>query len=213
MKQWLLAAALSIFTTVIFAQNITSTFDVNNDGWTAINRVPIFGNLASNLTYLPTGGFPNGCISVNEATTAAGVLYFVAPPKFRGNKTLSYGNNLRFDIRSQRNPATATFVDDDVVIEGNGLTLFFNLFVNTTNNKIDNWTHFDIPMNENSWLLGTRNGPNKPTKAQFQSVLCNISRIWIRGEYASGGTGADIGFLDNVVLELCPVVMGSMIKI
>ena len=206
MKQWLLAAVSIILTTILSAQNISSTFDTNVEGWTAINRIPFLGNSTYTLTHLPSGGNPNGCISVNEATTSLGVLFFVAPPIFRGNKTLAYGNKFSFDIRSQRNPATNTFVDEDIIIEGaNGVSLFFYLYVDNTANPITNWTHFDIPMIENSWFLEPRSSPPIPcTKAQFQSVLCNITRIWIRGEYANGGTGADIGFLDNVTLEMTP---------
>jgi Laminin B (Domain IV) len=204
MKQWLLAAVSIILTTILPAQNISSTFDTNDEGWTAVNRVIFLGLpiISTNpLTYSSTGGNTNGCISINENPSFPGTLYFVAPPKFRGNKTLAYGNKLSFDIRSQRDPVFVTFVEDDLILEGNGTTLYFNLFVNNITNKITDWAHFDVPMNESAWLIGSRNGPNKPTKAQFQSVLCNITRFLIRSEYV---TGADEGFLDNVTLEMTP---------
>jgi gliding motility-associated-like protein len=204
MKQWLLAAVSIFFSHLLTAQNISSTFDNDDDGWTAVNRVSNILFTTVNpytLTYTATGGNPSGCISANETPSSLGTLYFVAPAKFRGNKTLAYGNKLSFDIKSQRDPTLVTFVEDDLVLEGGGFTLYFNLFVNNASNSINNWTHFDVPMNENAWLLGSRNGPNKPTKAQFQAVLCNITRFWIRSEYV---TGADIGFLDNVVLEMSP---------
>ena len=143
MKQWLIAAVSILLTTVLPAQNISSTFNTNAEGWTVIND-PV--GTVSLPTYNPTGGSPGGCISKFEgALSLPGLtLFFVAPPKYLGNKSWAFGNSLSFDIRSERT-ATTTFSDDNIVLEGSGITLFFNIPTPPTT-----WTHIDCPLVQGS---------------------------------------------------------------
>jgi gliding motility-associated-like protein len=201
MKHWLLAAALSIFTTVIFTQNITSTFDTNDEGWRIVNYSSTTGITFG--TALPTYtrttvGTPNGFISKYEGLVIGGsTLYFSAPAKFLGNHSRAYGNNLSFDIKVERdvnNASVRPYGDDNLVIEGGGITLYTYLEPPPTN-----WTHVDCRLDESrGWLVNNRNTGRPATKADVQRVLCNITKIWIRCEY---NLQADEGFLDNVVLE------------
>lgn len=90
------------FLLIFFVHNsfsqITSTFDVNNDGWTTINA-----NGDPTPTYSSTGGNPGGNIQAFDLPVGASVPipYFVAPAKFLGNRSFSYGKNLRFDIHQR----------------------------------------------------------------------------------------------------------------
>jgi gliding motility-associated-like protein len=182
--------ALCLICTRLTAQTITSDFNTNNDGWQATDS-PLGGFNGS--TYRATGGNPNGHISAKDILPLS-TMYFVAPAKFLGNKSWAYNNSLSFDLKVETGTA---FSVDDVIIEGNGVILVFDIDVPTTA-----WKTYTCPFNENSgWKVGTRNGATA-TKAQLQSVLCNISRLWIRAEYFNNFLAFDEGFLDNVNLGI-----------
>ncbi len=184
--------ALCLMGTLLSAQTITSNFDTNNEGWQAIDS-PLGG--FAGATYRATGGNLSGHISAKDILPIS-TMYFVAPAKFLGNKSWAYNNSLSFDLKVQ----TGTFFSvDDVIMEGNGEILVFDLPNPTTT-----WTTFTCPLNETTgWRVGTRNGV-AATKTQVQNVLCNISRIWIRAEYFNNFLVFDEGFLDNVVLGVTP---------
>jgi gliding motility-associated-like protein len=180
--------ALCLIYTGLSAQTITSDFNTSNEGWQAIDS-PLGGFAGS--TYRATGGNPNGHISAKDVLPLS-TMYFVAPAKFLGNKSWAYNNSLSFDLKVE----TGTFFSvDDVILEGNGVILVFDIANPTTS-----WTTYTCPLNENSgWRVGTRNGV-AATKAQLQNVLCNITRLWIRAEYFNNFLAFDEGFLDNVNL-------------
>jgi gliding motility-associated-like protein len=180
--------ALCLMCTMLSAQTITSNFNTDNEGWQAIDS-PLGGFGGS--TYRATGGNPNGHISVRDILPASS-MYFVAPAKFRGNKSWAYNNSLSFDLKI----GTGTpFSVDDVILEGNGVILVFDLTDPSTS-----WTTYTCPLNENAgWKVGTRNGV-AATKTQIQNALCNITRLWIRAEYFTNLF--DEGFLDNVSLGI-----------
>ena len=189
MKKVLLGAICLLYTT-LSAQTITSDFSTNTEGWQTFDT-PL--GSVNGATYRATGGNPNGHISAKDATPLS-TMYFVAPNKFLGNKSWAYNNALSFDLKIE----TGTFYsEDDVIIEGNGVVLAFDL-----SNPTTSWTSFNCPLNENAgWKVGTRNGV-AATKAQLQNVLCNITKIWIRAEFFSNFFSPDEGFLDNVSLGI-----------
>jgi len=167
----------------------TSTFDMDNEGWTAS------GDPVSQVSdWYPTGGNPDGHIEVQDASTG-GTWYFVAPPKFRGNKCDAYGKFLRYDqLTSDTNNQQAYGGRPDIRILGGSLTLIFD---NAYNPGLE-WTHYDVPLREDAgWRLNSITGP-VPTQAQFRNVLASVTAFEIRGEYRSS---ADIGGLDNVTIE------------
>ncbi len=187
MKKAFLGAICLLYTT-LSAQTITSDFSTNAEGWQTRDN-PLGGY--SGATYRPTGGNPSGHISAKDALPFS-TMYFVAPAKFLGNKSWAYNNALTFDMKIE----TGTFFsEDDVIIEGNGVVLVFDLPNPTTS-----WTTFTCPLNETAgWKVGTRNGV-AATKTQLQDVLCNLTRLWIRAEYFNNFLVYDEGFMDNVSL-------------
>jgi gliding motility-associated-like protein len=190
MKRWLVIA-LNVFVFSLSAQTISSTFDTNADGWTAVDDP--FG-LPVTLTTRANGGVNNsGCISLRDNIPLGGsTFFFSAPAKFLGNKSWAYNNTLSFDMRLII--GTTTFGGDNVVIEGaNGVKL-----IALTSTPTAAWGTITVPMNETSWHIGTRTA-RFATKQEFLDVLCNIRKLWIRGEYYNGN---DEGFLDNVILNV-----------
>ena len=170
---------------VVYGQ--TSNFNVDTEGWMIVGDA---GGLIAPV-YHPAGGNPTGYISsIDEGT--GGTWFFAAPSKFLGNKSWFYGKSLKFDLK--QSATNSQFNDDDIILEGNGMTLAFN----TTNNPGTNWTSYSVVLSASGgWRVGDRNG-RVSTQAEFRNVLCNVKRLWIRGEFI---TGSDEGSLDNVIID------------
>jgi gliding motility-associated-like protein len=190
MKRQILNVLLLLCVGVLHGQ-IVSNFSTNTEGWIVVGDNGGF----LQPTHNPTGGNPGGFISsIDQGTN--GTWYFAAPTKFIGNKSHFYGENLRFELKQSR--TNNQFNDPDLIMEGNnGMILMFN----TADNPNTTWTPYTVALTEASgWRV---NGTNiilnrRPTAAEFRAVLCNIKRLWIRGEFVDG---ADEGGLDNVILE------------
>ena len=166
---------------------VSSTFDTDAEGWVAA------GDFAAPLTWSATEGNPGGTVSILDATIG-GVTYFVAPAKFLGNHSDSYGKTLTFDLR-QVIGAPNQFDSDDVLLFGAGLTLAYDTPVNPA---VDgSWTSYTVPLSEAGWHVGGIGGV-AATQTEMQSVLAALTGLRIRAEYQTGG---DTDFLDNVNLE------------
>lgn len=168
------------------AQQITSTFDTDVDGWL------ISGDATSAIpNFIAEGGNPGGYASADD-TAAGGVWVWSAPEKFLGNQSESFGKELSFDLK--QSSLDSQFDDSDIIITGNGITIIFDL---ASNPGLD-WTHYSVRFNTtNLWKINNLFG-EPATDAQILSVLSNISSLKIRGEYVSG---SDTGGIDNVILQ------------
>ncbi|HRJ31028.1 MAG TPA: gliding motility-associated C-terminal domain-containing protein [Cyclobacteriaceae bacterium] len=172
-----------------FAQ-IISTFDTGAEGWTAID------NLTGPLpTYVATGGNPGGFIQVVDGVGGT-ATYFVAPAKFLGDRSASFGQLLQFDLQVS---VTANSSTAGVRLTGGGLVLVklltpeFSLPVTAPN-----WSSFSFRLDESvAWRVTSTTGP-LATNAQIQTVLASLTELAINGEYSTAA--ADGGGLDNVVL-------------
>lgn len=180
-------SALAVLLAASFpALAVTSTFDTGAEGWTAQ------GDIEGPLTWSATGGNPDGHVFIDDLTTG-GVTYFVAPSLFHGNHIGALGTNLSFDLMQIYPGSANQFDSEDVVLQGNGLTLVYNTVSNPGNNT---WSWYSVPLSAAGWTLNALSGSDA-THDQFVAVLSNLSALKIRAEYQSG---ADIGYLDNVSL-------------
>jgi hypothetical protein len=177
---------------LVNAASVASTFNTDADGWIAA------GDFATPVTWLPAGGNPTGTISIEDSVTG-GTTYFVAPAKYLGNHSESYGQSLTFDLK-QVIGSPNQFDNDDVILTSSGLTLAYN----TPNNPAldGSWTSFQVPLTEAGWHVGSISGV-AATQLQFQTVLSALTDLRIRAEYQSG---ADTDFLDNVQF---PTLLGD----
>lgn len=166
---------------------VASTFNTSVDGWTAL------GDTSAPATWVSTGGNPGGYVQVSD-TVAGGVMFWVAPAKFLGNKAAAYGGRLRFDLR--QSDTSSQFNDRDVVLEGGGMTLVYD----TAANPGTSFTRYRLPLTPAGWHETTLSGP-QPTVAEFKTVLGAISALRIRAEYR---TGPDVDDIDNVVMTTPP---------
>jgi len=186
------AVGISIVAVVGFAiagiasAAITSTFDVDSDGWSAI------GDFAAPVTWVAAGGNPGGHIEIPDAVSG-GVTYFVAPAKFLGNQSAALGTALTFDLQQLISGGANQFNDSDVVLSGNGITLVYDL---PANPAIGGWTSYSVPLVASGWAVSSLGGA-AASDAQLQQVLASLAQLRIRAEYQ---TGADTGLLDNVAL-------------
>jgi hypothetical protein len=164
---------------------VSSGFAIDDDGWT------ISGDAQATSVkpdYLGTGGNPDGLISAKD-DVAGGTWYFVAPGKYLGDQASAYGQDLKFDLKVDKVPASP-FDAPDVILKAGAVVLVFD----TDNNPSTDWTSYTVPLDEGGWHSDDLDG-SEPTRDQMKSVLGALTAIWIRGEF---NTGADTGALDNV---------------
>jgi gliding motility-associated-like protein len=171
---------------------IISTFDTDRDGWTALDN-----QSGPTPTYKPTGGNSGGYIEMIDGV-AGTATYFVAPAKFLGNRSTSYGATLKFDLQVSITPNSSTA---GVQLIGGGTTLV--RLLPTLPAVAPNWTSYSFKLDETeNWRISSTTGPIA-TQAQIMTVLDSLTALRINGEYNT--SAADGGGLDNVILEITPV--------
>lgn len=187
---------LALFLTALPARadyTVSSHFDASMEGWSAVNDVT--------LSWSATGGVSGGYLSGKDKATGEWWFYG-APAKFLGNKGGAYGRTLAFYIK-QSDPTPQASSQPNVILASPDLTLVLQF----TSQPGTNWTPYTITLDDTGgWRKTTTDGP-VPTEAEFRSVLSNITKLHIRGEYSET---TDTGGLDDVVLTVAggkPVVV------
>lgn len=180
------ATAVALILSMAHASAQTSTFDANTQGWT------VAGDVAGPVTWFPSGGNPGGYVSAVDSVFG-GVMFFIAPSTYLGNKSSAYGTALTFDLIQNFTGSPNPFADNDVLLKGNGLTLAYDL-ANDPGNGV--WTSYSVSLTPGSWHINTIGGA-LATQQDLQTVLSNLTALQIRAEYR---TGDDTDGLDNVRL-------------
>jgi Laminin B (Domain IV) len=174
-----------------------SGFEASVEGWT------ISGDAQASSTvpdYNGTGGNPDGLIGAEDDVTG-GTWYFMAPLKYLGDDSASYGKFLEYDLKT--NDVSNPFDNYDVMIFGdanNVLVYHFPVYM-----VADQWVSQKIPLDttDAGWAIvdTLTSYPSdfstlaKPSQAQFRAVLSHVTKLALRGEFNSG---PDHGSLDNV---------------
>jgi hypothetical protein len=176
------------------ASSPVSTFDTDYEGWRVIGDAQGGSGMPN---YHSTGGNPGGYLSaVDDAV--GGTWYWQAPGKFLGDKSGTYGQYLRFDLK--QSDLINQFDNYDIIMQGPS----YNLVFNTPNNPDTSWTSYSILMSETAgWRINDTLG-DVPSQQQFQSVLSNLQNLYIRGEFI---VGDDSGCIDNVKLGLVSEIL------
>ena len=172
------------------AGTVQSTFATDTEGWL------LFGDATTSVAaFVAAGGNPGGYAHGTDQTVG-GVWYWQAPAKFLGDRSLSFGQPLSFDLRMRG--SGPLFPDSDVRLEGGGLSLHVDLSPLPQNVA---WTTYSVALDPTGgWQVGSLGGAGA-TDAQIQQVLTNLSALRIRGEFISG---PDNGDLDKVVMAAIP---------
>ena len=172
------------------AGTVQSNFATDTEGWL------LSGDATTSVpTFVATGGNPGGYAHGTDQTVG-GVWYWQAPAKFLGDRSLSFGQPLSFDLRMRG--SGPLFANSDVRLEGGGLSLHVDLSPVPQNVA---WTTYSVALDPTGgWQVGSLGGA-AATDAQIQQVLTNLGALRIRGEFI---TGPDNGDLDNVVMAAIP---------
>jgi hypothetical protein len=194
MYEWIRAACLTLVALIAAAAPIQRTFDVNSEGWLAIDD-----GVDTSVVYSPAGGNPGGYIQRRDAT--AGYMHFQAPAAFHGNLTPYLNGTVSYDLlQTTASGDTSWFYR--VVLQGAGLML---LYTEELPPDTVNWIHRSVRLNEQGWIvisgIDQFSGP-AATAPQFQSVLANVTGFFITGDLISD-TG-DLASLDNVIVAEAP---------
>jgi hypothetical protein len=170
------------------ASVVKSEFATKVEGWS------VAGDTTSvAATFVPTGGNPGGFAQTIDQAVG-GIMYWVAPGKFRGERSAMYGGRLEYDL--QQSATDSQFTADDIVLTGGGVTL------TTSAGPAPGitWTHYSVPLVAGS---GWKVGGVDATEAQVRAALADVTDLRIRAEYRDG---ADTDGLDNVLLVPGPQV-------
>lgn len=164
----------------------SSEFFEDADGWTIAGDAQGGSNLEA--SYSPFEGLDNSGYIYADDDVAGGVWYFVAPDKFLGDQSEFIGGKLSFYL-IQKSALSDQFKSKDVIIEGgNDQEIYYDhaSYPDTT------WTHYEIHLDSTAGWMNSSD--TEASASEIQSVLSDVQRLWIRGEFE---TGPDTGGLDK----------------
>ncbi|KXK22884.1 MAG: hypothetical protein UZ12_BCD005002953 [Bacteroidetes bacterium OLB12] len=96
MLRCLALLVMSMFLALFSHAQITSTFDINDEGWTLSDNNL---NDPQTVNYFPAGGNPGGYVSATKTSTSQ-PYFWTSPAKFGGNVSyFSYGQELTFNLQ------------------------------------------------------------------------------------------------------------------
>lgn len=173
---------------------VTHTFDSDTLGWT------ISGDATSGAaTWNATGGNPDGHVSATDSV-AGGVWYYEAPSSFLTNFNNGYGQEFSFDI--SHSGSGSLFNAAGLIFNGGGIELTY-AGIPAPPIGVGNWQTNTLILVESGW----QNGGFAASQAEMETVLNNLNRLRIRGEYISG---PDTGRLDNVAITTVVPIPGAL---
>ncbi len=193
MRSIALCFVLGSIATVSQGQTVSSTFDDDRDGWTA---------LGGQLSWDNGAGNPGGGIEVGDADS--GWAYAKAPAKFIANPIV-FGSAFRFDLKHGGSQAPIYKVR--VALQGGGLTLINESVIPTAS-----WVNYSFTMdNLSGWRKFSdiqqnyTNAAPLATLSEVLSVLNTPTNLYIATDYNDITTPTgDFTTLDNIQLEAVP---------
>ncbi|MBX2895701.1 MAG: gliding motility-associated C-terminal domain-containing protein [Cyclobacteriaceae bacterium] len=207
MFRYVILIGLFLTTGAGYAQ-ISSTFDVNAQGWTTPNDAD------GTIGYSATGGNPGGMVFGNPfvIVLGAGSLYipfnFVAPAAYLGNRSAYYNGTLRYDIQ-QSTTGTPNQYAEVTIADNAGITLYY--FPATPNQPVaaPAWSTYSVVFNNALGFWKTTNSPIGPVAAetQIQSILSDLATLQIRGLYRDANTTNrldNVSFTPPIVVSIQP---------
>ena len=209
------ALGILLMPSSVLAATISSTFDADSEGWFVQDilggagpwdRVQTFP-----VQHSSTGGNPGGYIF--SIDPSANFFRFAAPSKFLGNKSALLRGTLSVDLaHSTGGPVFALVIlrggaQDEILAyqPGGSLSTSFLRFNIPLDADGSSWLHFD------DGHLNQRIA----TTHDFESVLSNLTDIWIQGDTSDG---SETTRLDNfsIVPELATaacIASGEILRI
>jgi hypothetical protein len=161
------------------ATDLVSFFDLGDEGWR--------GGRDVSLSWSETGGDPGGFL-LGEDQGSGQTCYYVSPVTWAGNWTPYIGGVLGFELKVvDSGNGSSTFGDVVRIYGQDGSYLSWSC-----DPPAGSWTRRQVSLVPSSF---------REVKGSFDSVMNDVSEVWIRGEYSNM---KDAGGLDNVMITLGP---------
>ncbi|KAL1116702.1 hypothetical protein AAG570_005174 [Ranatra chinensis] len=123
-------------------------------------------------------------------------FFWSLPSQFTGDKVTSYGGKLTFTQRFSGSYDTTPTRDMDIIISGNGISLFTSHDDTMRANEAKN---FVVHFTEDKWRrLDARSGQPRASREDLMTVLSNIDSILVR---ASLSPDSSMTFLSDVTMD------------
>lgn len=188
-------AAASVAGLASASQSISSTFDTDAEGWGFLNDARLF-------TWTGDLGNPAGAIRATDLSDGR-IWYFSASSEYLGNRSNFYGGLITWEIAGITGNQTTLPGRADVMLSGNGITIGIDAGVQPVNGQ---WTTWWVDVHETTdWRIVTSvaNGTlgSEASSFEIESVLADLTGLYIRGEYTNG---ADSAAIDNVLFAPIP---------
>jgi hypothetical protein len=180
-KLLIIAGIFSLFGAAVAQAGITSTFDTGTEGWIAVDPTGDY-----TASWSSTNGNPGGFLLGTETSPLGGTGYFIAPSNWLGNLSSYAGGILSYDIKVVG--GTSYFDDVDVIISSGGNSASWSSHVNPVD---QGWLNFQVQLTSANFTGG-----------DLATILANVTKIQIRGEYIDGSETEGI---DNVNLMTAAV--------
>ena len=179
-----MSALLSLLLGTVQAASITSTFDVNDEGWTGI---PSEGLVA----FTGVGGNPDGHIRVTDIG-AGGLLGSgaIAPSKFLGDLSGFDNGMLSVDMATFGGGGATFPIFGTVRISGGGDSAQFDLVDNAP--PFATWQNFSASLTAEDW---------GKTDSEWNNILEDVTEIAMSTDAFDGG---DTIGVDNFEISLNP---------
>tara|TARA_R110000868_G_scaffold241497_2_gene496277 strand:+ start:14512 stop:15153 length:642 start_codon:yes stop_codon:yes gene_type:complete len=181
---------------------ISYTFDSDAQGW---------GIFSDGRDFQWDGTIGNNGLGAIRAVdiTAGNYWFFSAPTTDLGDLSALYGNSISYDILGIQGNQN---IDDraDIILSGGGIQIGIAAGVAPV---LGQWTSWDILVDASAdWKIvssatSATLSSTDATEADFQTVLANLSNLYIRGEYTSGG---DQSAIDNVNFVPAPSTLALL---
>jgi hypothetical protein len=174
--------------------DVISRFDSGDEGWTVVSFTNLtVADYSLVATYTPnfhaSGGNPGGYISGTDQDN--GDFTFAAPSAFWGAHAAA--TSLTWDLN---HTGVVDYQASDITITGGGLQLLWKSTPDIVPGAA--FQTFSVSLGPAAgWTVGTPGG-SAATVADFQTVLGNVTGLFIRGEYTVGLN--ETSGLDNVRL-------------
>ncbi|XP_034945971.1 basement membrane-specific heparan sulfate proteoglycan core protein isoform X4 [Chelonus insularis] len=110
-------------------------------------------------------------------------LFWSLPSVFIGNQVKSYGGNLTLTQRFTARPGANPLKDQDVILSGNGITLFWTNSQEPYPNQTITYT---VRLRETEWRRLSNEGPRTASRTDLMTVLSNLEAILVRASYSEG---------------------------
>lgn len=166
-----------------------STFNTDAEGWKVVGDTVAGKEIPDHVA---TGGDPGGYVTIQD-DVLGGTMYWRAPKTIRKQAADALGGSLSFSLR-QTSAIARPYDEDDVILEGGGVTLIYLTPVNAP--LAPTWGKYTVPLTNVGWTNAATSGP--ATRRDMKKALKSLDVLTIRAEYEAG---EDTDDLDSVILR------------